>query len=87
MVTKQFSKSDRSRDLKHRGDKSLDLSSFPMKNPIFQQSIVNISGSLKFKLIKFCDVHLPLHLFSVVIFDNVQRDLQNFLLKLHWGQQ
>ena len=31
-----FSKSDRSRDLKHRGDKSLDLPSFPMNiNPIF----------------------------------------------------
>ena len=36
---KVFSKSDRSRDLKHRGDKSLDLSSFPTKNSIFQHSI------------------------------------------------
>ena len=42
-------------------DKSLDLSSFPMKNPIFQQSIVNISGSLKFKFLKFCNVHLRLN--------------------------
>ena len=67
-----FSKSDRSRDLQHRGDKSLDLLSFPMKNPIFQQSIVNISGSLKLKF-KFCDVHLLLHLFPVVIFENMQR--------------
>ena len=68
-----FSKSDQSRDLKHhRGDKSLDLSSFPMKNPIFQQSIVNISGSLRFQFVKFCNVHLPLHLFPVVIFDNLQ---------------
>ena len=46
----EFSKSDQSSDLKHHGDKSLDLSSFPMKNPIFQQSIINISGSLKFKI-------------------------------------
>ena len=75
-----FSKSDRSLDLKHRGDKSLDLSSFPTKNPIFQQSIVNISESFKFKFVKFCDVHLPLHLFPVVIFENMQRDLQNLLL-------
>ena len=73
---------DQSSDLKHRGDKSLDLSSFPMKNLIFQQSIVNISGSLKFKFIKFCDVHLPLHLFPVVIFYNLQWNLQNLLLKL-----
>ena len=58
----EFSKSDRSRDLKHLGDKSLDFSLFPMKNPIFQQSIVNISGSLEFKFYKFCNVDLPLHL-------------------------
>ena len=57
--TTVFSKSDRSRDLKHREDKSLDLSSFPTKNPIFQLSIFNISGSLKFKFVKFCNVHLP----------------------------
>ena len=63
-----FLKSDRSRDLQHRGDKSLDLLSFPMKNPIFQQSIVNISGPLKLKFVKFCNIHLPLHLFPVVIF-------------------
>ena len=37
-----FSKSDRSRDKKHRGDKSLDLLSFSMKNRIFQHSIFNI---------------------------------------------
>ena len=37
-----FSKWDRSRDLQHGGDKSLDLLSFPMKNPIFQQSNGNI---------------------------------------------
>ena len=49
----KFSKSGRSRDLKQWGDKSLDLSAFPMKNPIFQQSIVNISGSLKFKFVRF----------------------------------
>ena len=58
----KFLKSDRSCDLKHHGDKSLDLSSFPMKNLIFQQSIVNIAGSLEFKFLKFCNVHLPLHL-------------------------
>ena len=75
-----FSKLDLSHDLKHRGDKSLDLSSFLMKNPIFQQSIVNISGSLKFKFVKFCDVHLPLHLLPVVIFENMQPDLQYLLL-------
>ena len=59
--------SDGSRDLKLRGDKSLDLSSSPMKNPIFQQSIVNISGSLELKFLKFSNVHLPVHLFPVVI--------------------
>ena len=80
----EFSKSDHSRDLKHRGDKSLDLLSFPMKNLIFQQSIVNISESLKLKFVKFCDVHLPLHLFPVVFFytSNLQWNLQNLLLKL-----
>ena len=78
-----FSKSDQSRDLKHRRDQSLDLSSFRMKNPIFQLSIVNLLGSIKFKFVKFCSVHLPLHLFPVVIFDNLSCYLQNLLLKLH----
>ena len=77
----------RSRDLKHRGDKSLDLSLFLTKNPIFQHSIFNISGFLKFKFINFCKVHLPLHLFPEVFFDNLLRDLQNLFLLLHWGQQ
>ena len=67
----EFSKSGRSRDLKHGGDKSLDLSSFLMKIPIFQQSIVNILGSLKSKFIKFFNVHLPRHQFPVVVFDNL----------------
>ena len=30
--------------VKHPGDKSLDLPSFPTKNRIFQHSIFNISG-------------------------------------------
>ena len=67
-------------DFKHRRDKSLDLSSLPMKNPIFQQSIVTRSGTLKFKFVKFCDVYIPLHLFPVVIFFNLKWDLQNLLL-------
>ena len=79
-VNYQFSKSDQSRDLKHRGDKSWDLSSFTMKNPIFQQSIVNISGSLEFKFLNFCNFHLPLHLFPVVIFDYLPWDLQKSLV-------
>ena len=45
---------------------SLDFPSFPTKNPIFQHSIFNISGFLKFKFINFCKVHLPLHLFPKV---------------------
>ena len=53
-----FSKSDWWRDLKHSGDKYLDLLSFPTKNLIFQHSIFNISGFLKLKFIKFWDVHL-----------------------------
>ena len=63
----RFSMWDWSHDLKHHGHKSMDISSFPMRNPIFQQSIVNISGFLKFKIIKFCNVHIPLHLFPVII--------------------
>ena len=70
------SRNHRSRDLKHHGDKSLDLSSFPMKNPIFQLFIVNILGSLKFKFVKFCNVHLPLHLFPLVFLVHLSRRLK-----------
>ena len=48
-----FLKLDQSRDRKHRGEKSLDLSSLPMKNPIFQHSIFKISGFLKIKFRSF----------------------------------
>ena len=67
-ISHTFLKLDRSCDLKHCRDKSLDLSSFriPTKNPIFQHSIFNKSGFLKFKVINFCKVHLPLHLFPNV---------------------
>ena len=61
-----FSKLGRSRDLKYPEDNSLDLLSFPRKNPIFQHSIFNISGFLEFKFINVCIVHLPLHLFPEV---------------------
>ena len=75
-----FSISDWSHDLKQCGNKSMDLTSFPMKNTIYQQSIVHISGFFRFKFIKFCNVHLPLHQFPVVFLLNLLWDLQNLFL-------
>ena len=45
-----FSKSDRSRDLKQRGGKSLDLSSFPMKNPLLTYQDPSSSNSSSFAM-------------------------------------
>ena len=53
--------------LKHRGDKSLDLSSFPIWNPKFQHSTFNTSGFPKFKFVNIYKVHLPLHIFLHII--------------------